>query len=235
MINIYQKLAKIRKPVEVLVKNKQAYNYSYVTEDEILAKITGLMGKYGVSLIPNIVPGTTSVTPYSYIKTKTTRDGKILEQRVNEIIVKSDMEWHWVNNDDPNDRIIVPWALVGQQEDASQSLGSGLTYCGRYFLLKYFNVSTQDDDPDAWRAKQKEAEESENRSISDGITDKVLEIINGHLEVNPDAREKIVEIVKKYAKGKGGKASANPKDIHDPEVAARLLEEINKFCGITTA
>ena len=234
-MNIYQKLAKIRKPVEVLQKNKRAYNYSYVTDDEILAKITGLMEKLGVSLIPGIVPGTTEVTPYSYIKTKSTKDGKIFDQTVNEIIVKADMEYTWVNDEDPDDRIVVPWVLVGQQEDASQAAGSGMTYCGRYFLLKYFNVSTPDDDPDTWRAKQREAEEAENRAVADGITNKALELINAHLEGHPDDRDDIVVIVKKYAKGKGGKASPNPKDIHDPTVAAKLLEEIQQKCGTQTA
>ena len=233
-MNIYQKLAKIRKPVEVLKKNKQAYNYSYVTDDEILAKITGLMDKLGVSLIPNIVPGTTVVTPYSYVKTKALKDGKILEQRINEIIVKADMEWHWVNNEDPDDRIVVPWIMVGQQEDASQAVGSGLTYNSRYFLLKYFNISTPEDDPDNWRSKQKEAQETENRAIADGITDQVLAIINEHLEAHPEDRDDIVVIVKKYAKDKG-KSSPNPKVIADPVVAANLLTAIKEKCGVADA
>ena len=234
-MNIYQKLAKIRKPVEVLEKNKRAYNYSYVTDDEILAKITGLMAKLGVSLIPNILPGTTEVTPYTYIKSKSTKDGKILEQHVNEIIVKADMEWHWVNNENPDDRIVVPWILVGQQEDASQAVGSGLTYNSRYFLLKYFNISTPEDDPDSWRSKQKEAEEAESRQIADSITDQVLTLINVHLENNADDRDKMVAIVKKYAKDAKGKSSPNPKVIHDQTVAASLLAEIKSACGVVDA
>lgn len=56
-LNIYQKLAKIRKPVEIVKKNRKGYGYTYVDEEEILSKITGLMGRYGVSLIPNINHG----------------------------------------------------------------------------------------------------------------------------------------------------------------------------------
>lgn len=37
-MNIYQKLARIRKQVEVIQKNKSGYGYKYVSEDEILAK-----------------------------------------------------------------------------------------------------------------------------------------------------------------------------------------------------
>lgn len=233
-MNIYQKLAKIRKPVEVLKKNKRGYNYSYVSEDEILAKITGLMEKYDISLIPNIVPNTTEVMPYSYATTKASKNGELYEQKSNEILVKSDMEWHWVNNEDPEDRIVVPWALVGQQADASQAFGSGLSYCSRYFMLKYFNVATSDEDPDSWRAKQREASDLENKTIANGITDKIVEIINGHLEKNPNDRDDIIALVKKFAKDKG-KSSPNPKVIHDPTVAATLLEEIKKKCGVAAA
>jgi len=233
-MNIYQKLAKIRKPVEVLRKNKKAYNYSYVTEDEILAKITGLMERYDISLIPHIVPGTTEMLPYTYSNTKVAKDGTIYDQKVSEMLVKADMEWHWVNNNNPEDRIVVPWAMVGQQADASQAFGSGLSYCTRYFMLKYFNVATSDEDPDNWRTKQQEAKDLENKMIADGITDQALAIINSHLQTHPDDREAIVEIVKKHTK-EAGKASPNPKIIHNPIIAANLLAEIKEKCGIEDA
>ena len=44
-LNIYQKLAKIRKQVEVIQKNKAGYGYKYVSEDEILARISTFMDK----------------------------------------------------------------------------------------------------------------------------------------------------------------------------------------------
>lgn len=229
-MNIYQKLAKIRKPVEVLQKNKSGYGYKYVTEDVILSKITGLMDKLGVSLVPNIVKGTTVVEPYGYSKTKSTKDGKIYEEKVNEILIHCDMEWHWVNNENPDDRVIVPWAMVGQQSDASQAFGSGLSYASRYFMLKYFNVATSDDDPDNWRSAQKEAENAENREIASQIIERVHAIVTNYLEENPNDKTAVIEVVKKYAKTKGGKASANYYDIEDPVVASSLLDEVtDKF------
>lgn len=229
-MNIYEKLAKIRKPVEVLQKNKSGYGYKYVTEDVILSKITGLMDRLGVSLVPNIVPGTIKVEPYGYTKTKSTKNGDIYEERVNEILVNCDMEWHWVNNECPEDRVIVPWAMVGQQTDASQAFGSGLSYASRYFMLKYFNVATSDDDPDNWRSAQKEAENAENRAIAEQIVEQIHQIVTAHLESHPDDKQAVVAVVKKYAKTKGGKASANYYDIEDPIVASKLLEEVtDKF------
>ena len=229
-MNIYQKLAKIRKPVEILQKNKNGFGYRYVTEDLILAKITGLMEKYGVSLIPNIMHGSTEVSPYHYTKTKTTKGGDVFEEHVNEILVRADMEWHWVNNDNPGDRIIVPWTLVGQQSDASQAFGSGLSYSARYFMLKYFNVATSDDDPDNWRSLQKEAEETENREIAKSIIEQVHAMVSSHVANHEDDRQKIYDITKKYAKDSKGKPSVNYNYITDPAVASKLLEELSTLC-----
>lgn len=226
-LNIYQKLAKIRKATEVLEKNKSGFNYKYVTEDLILSKITGLMNRMGISLIPKIVEGTTTVEPYQYSKTKTTKNGNVYEEKINEILVKCDMTWTWVNNDNPEECIIVPWSMVGQQSDASQAFGSGLTYSSRYFLLKYFNIATPDEDPDSWRTKQKEAEESEDREIAKQIVEQIHKKVNDYVSSNPDDRESLISIVKKYAKTKGGKPSSNYFDIHDPNVAGELLKEID--------
>lgn len=229
-LNIYQKLAKIRKPVEILQKNKSGYGYRYVTEDLILAKITGLMEKYGVSLVPNIVQGSTEVTPYGYTKTKSTKDGKIYEEKVNEILVRADMEWHWINNEDPNDRIVVPWSLVGQQADASQAFGSGLSYSSRYFMLKYFNVATSDDDPDNWRSLQREAEETESREIAKAIVEQIHAMVSEHIATHEADRQKIYDLTKKYAKDSKGKASVNYNLITDPVAAGKLLEELTALC-----
>lgn len=92
-LNIYQKLAKIREQVEVMRKNKSGYGYTYVSEDEILAKIQVFMKKYHLSLIPHIVGGTTRVTPYSYKKTRTTKGGEFYEENANEVLVNADMTW----------------------------------------------------------------------------------------------------------------------------------------------
>lgn len=80
-MNIYQKLARIRKQVEVIQKNKSGYGYKYVSEDEILAKISVFMDKYGLSLIPNIKQGSTIVSPYTYKKTKTMPIRSVFELR----------------------------------------------------------------------------------------------------------------------------------------------------------
>lgn len=221
-LNLYQKLALIRKPVEVMQRNARGYGYNYVKEDDILAKITQKMETLSVSLLPGIVPQTTLVQPYTYTKTKTTKDGKVFDETVNEILVQADTTWTWVNNDRPEEQICVPWTMVGQQTDASQSFGSGLTYSSRYFLLKYFNVATPDDDPDNWRSKQKEAEEAEKRVVAEKIIEQVDAMVRQIVLSDSSKRDEVTDIVKEYAREKG-KPSANYNAIKDPLTASALL------------
>lgn len=224
-LNIYQKLAKIRKPVEVIKKNRRGYGYTYVDEEEILSKITGSMGKYGVSLIPSITHGTSQVEPYHYVKTKTTKDGKPIEEHVNEIIVRAEMDWIWVNDENPDDRVVVPWILVGSQSDASQGFGSALTYASRYFLLKYFNVATSDDDPDEYRRRQREAEEEENRLVTEKLVEEIHQMVVEYLGDHPDEKQKVATITKKYVK-ENGKPSNNYFAIRDSSVATELMNAL---------
>lgn len=217
-LNIYQKLAKVRKSVEVVQKNKSGYGYRYVSDDELLAKITGQMDKYGVSLIPSVVPETFSVAPYTY----TAFDKKTQKEKtVNELLVKGDMKFMWVNNENPDEHIDVDWVLVGHQSDASQSFGSALTYAYRYFILKYFGVATPEDDPDSWRSKQKAAEEEEAHQLAKHIIDTFDETVRLFLADHKDKAADVKELVTKYVK------DGNYMKIQEPVLATKLLEDFN--------
>lgn len=219
-MNLYQKLAEVRKVAEVIQKNKSGYGYKYVSDDEILAKITGKMDKLGISLIPSVAPGTIQVTPYTYYKEK-----KDKQETVNEILVSADMYYTWVDNEHPECQISVPWNLVGQQSDASQAYGSGLTYSMRYFLLKYFNVATPDSDPDAWRSKQRAAEEEEEKLMAKATIEVLHKGITSLLADNPNAAADVKKMVSKYVKG------GDYFKINDAALATKLLTEFNNTYG----
>ncbi len=221
-LNIYQKLAKIRRSVEVMQRTKSGYGYKYVPEDEILAKISVFMDKYDISLIPAIVGDTIDVVPYRYSKTKSTKDGKIYEEQCNEVLVHADTVFTWVNNENPEEKIVVGWALVGQQGDASQAFGSGLTYSNRYFLLKYFNIATPNDDPDNFRSKQKQAELEEQKMVAADIISAADGLIRSFLSANPDKTEEVKAFAAKYAKG------GNYLAIKEATLASRFLSEFKE-------
>lgn len=221
-MNLYERLAMIRKSVEVVQTDKAGYGYRYVTDEALFARISGAMTKYHVSLIPSVVPGTMNVTQYHYEKLKKGNKSKgeqdTLEPQ-NEILVSAEMVYRWINNDKPEERIDVPWTMIGQQSDASQAFGSALTYSMRYFILKYFGVATPDDDPDNWRTKQREAEEAEDKAIAAGIISEFDTAFRSWLASHPDKREEIIAFIKGFVK------SGNYNEIEDPKLARKLLDD----------
>lgn len=223
-LTILQKLARIRKQVEVMQKNRSGYNYKYVTDDELLAKITGLMDKYGLSLIPSVTPGTLSHELYHYTKTKT-KNNQPYEEHCNEVIVRADMSFTWFNNADMNEKVTVPWCLIGQQVDSSQAFGSGLTYAMRYFLLKFFNIATPEDDPDNWRSKQRAAELAEDKMIAEQIIKTLDEEIKAFLSAHPKDGDQVKALVGKYVK------DGNYFAITESVLARKLLSDFHTHIG----
>lgn len=189
-LNIYQKIARVQRSVDVLQKDSSGYGYKYTSEAEILPKINAAMAQYGLTVFPNIVPGTTHVEPYSYIK----KNKKGVDESVNEFHVTADMFYRWVDND-TGAYFDVPWSMSGNQADSSQAFGSALTYSNRYFLLKFFRCATVNDDPDAIRSKQRE---NQNKNILSDTIARVDEIVQDVVAKSPGEREAIREIVSKY-------------------------------------
>ncbi|MBO7462029.1 MAG: ERF family protein [Bacteroidales bacterium] len=229
MDNLITKISKIREMVEALQKNKSGYGYKYVSEDEILAKVTAGLKKLNVDVYPKIVPGTMSVIPYSVTKLKVLKDGTRYEEPVNDVIVSAEMIFEWVNLEDPKDRMEIPWNLVGQQADVSQAFGSGLTYCMRYFFLKFFKSSTLESDPDAWRSKQQEAMFAEDKEVVQAIISEIDSICQAN--ITEENKAGLMKILKTHVK-KNGKASADYTAIEDPAVASRVLDEVKKYFDI---
>ncbi len=125
-LNLYQKLAKIRALSDVVKKEKSGYGYKYADITTILANITAGMKKYCVSLIPAIVPGTMDVSQNVVTNTKFDKQGNSRTTTTTEMLVKAEMTFTWVNDENPEERIVVPWVVTGSQSDPSQALGSGL-------------------------------------------------------------------------------------------------------------
>lgn len=221
-LNIYQKLAKIRKQTEVIQKNKSGYGYKYVSIEEILSHVTAGMNKYGVSLIPRHEPGAT-VETYTYSKIKVAKGGtERYEEPITEFLVKIPVTYTWINNDDPNDRLEVPWFISGSQSDPSQAMGSAMTYGLRYFLTGFFQIATPEDDPDEWRSKQKEVEESEDRAIAAKIIEEFDKKVRAYLAEHKDKAADVKALVTRFVK------SGDYTKITEPVLAEKLFEEFNK-------
>lgn len=218
-LNLVQKLAKIRAISDVVSKEKRGYNYTYADITTILANITAGMKKYGVSLIPSVVPGTAEVSQNVVTNTKFDKTGKAYDSTATEMLVKAEMVFKWVNDENPEEFIEVPWLVTGSQTDPSQAFGSGLTYCTRYFLCNYFQIAQSDSDVDTYRSKQKAAEESEDKAIAEEIINGFDTLVKRFLADNSDKVDEVKKFISKYAK------NANYLAIKEPMLASKLLAD----------
>jgi hypothetical protein len=143
-LNLHQKLVEVRKSIDGFTKDAKSFNYSYVSGSQVLSKIQAKMNELGVLLVPKIADQTFQTYDYQvYDKKSDSMKDKT------DFIVHGTMSYTWKNADDPSDTLEVPFYYTGQQDDISKAFGSGLTYSERYFLLKFFNLPTDDADPDA--------------------------------------------------------------------------------------
>lgn len=221
-MNLYEKLARLRRRVEIMQEDSAGYQFTYVSGASIMAKITDLMEELHLSLVPKIIPGTMKVEQVATPKKKFMKDVGLYDDATYEYLVQAEMEFAWVNNDDPEEKIVIPWVFVGSQSDPSQAFGSGLTYASRYFMLRFFSIATDADDPDNWRSKQKAAEAEEEKLIADKIIEEVDKTIHTYLDANPKGGPTVKKIVEKFRK------DGDYFKIKESMVASKLLEEIKK-------
>jgi len=136
--SIYQRLLDVQKAVTYLQKEKHGVGlqYPYVSSSQVLGAIREKMDEAGLILAPEVI--TARIHFNAVYDTK---------QHLTEL----DMRFIWINADDPQDRLECPW--YGQGTDhAEKGVGKALTYAEKYFLLKFFHIPTDEDDPDAFQA-----------------------------------------------------------------------------------
>lgn len=161
-----EKILELKKIVSIMKKNSEGHGYNFVNEESILLAINDKMIEFGLKLTPCIVPGTLHSEIVNYKNSK--------GQDKTDVLVRSEMQFTW-EDIFTKEKEIINWGLVGQQADGSQALGSGLTYSNRYFLLKYFNVATSENDPDKIRSEMQAEEERKKLSSIQTKIKKTLE------------------------------------------------------------
>ena len=119
------------------------------------------------------------------------------------------MSFTWVNAENPEEQIECAWMGQGL-DDGEKGVGKALTYAEKYFLLKFFNIATDKDDPDSFQAKN---EESPKNTTAKATTKNDLE--------NTEASEKAATLKAELEK-------LNDCEIVDLWVSSSLAE-INKL------
>lgn len=160
------RLFQIREATYYLQKDAQGHGYKYVKGSTVLAQIVSLMNKLGVMMKPRVVLGTMKVTAVEKHTAKGTKT---------EYVVQADIVVRFECKDDSTDFEDNPWAVVASSDNAAWAWGGALTYnCDRYFPLKYFNVPTDEDDPDRFIAEKGTPEMKKQRDDSRDKTDAQL-------------------------------------------------------------
>ena len=230
-MNLWQRIYHVREIADVLVKDKAGYNYNYTSEEEILVKVRAGMSKYGVVIFPNIVHESVTLTPRHfhdrvYDKAKNAFvEGK---EKV-EYLISAWVNVKIVNVDNPEDYAVVPWYMTAVSDDPSSAYGSALTYANRYFFLKFLNISTSEDDPDAWRKRNQDAKFADEAAA----TAKVISMIDATSRqyLTEDKRNDFANMLKKLIVI-DGKPSANFAAIKDLETATKVHDEVRKFFSL---
>jgi len=143
-MNLHEKLLEIRKSCAYLKRDNDGYQFSYVSSSQTLGTLRGKMDELGVLLIP-------SVTSFEVRDHTTSKGG-------HEYFTIISMIFMWVDAENPEDKIPCLW--TGQGLDSGEKgVGKALTYAEKYFMLKFFNIATDKDDPDSFQRKNEKKQQ----------------------------------------------------------------------------
>ena len=132
-MNLYQKLIEVQKAVSYLKKDNQGYQFKYVSSADTLAPIRVAMDEHGVLLMVKIVGHVLG-------DKETKGEGK-------QLLTELDIVFTWVNAEKPEEVIDCPFYAQGL-DTGEKGVGKALTYAEKYFLLKFFHIATDKEDPD---------------------------------------------------------------------------------------
>lgn len=148
--NLYQKLVEVRKSVPYLKKEAQGKQYNYTGSSQVLASVRSKMDELGLMLIPAITDKELHGSEIEYYDS----EGRV-NKRTTTYFTELKMTMTWVNADNPEEKLEVPWYAQGVDIAGEKGVGKALTYGEKYFMLKTFNIATDKDDPDAFQEKSK--------------------------------------------------------------------------------
>lgn len=154
-MNIYQKLIEVRKSCEYLKKDNAGYQFKYVSSSQTLGTLRAAMDAHGLLLVPKVT-------------SHETRD-HVTKKGEHEYFTIATMSFTWINADNPDETLECPW--LGQGLDSGEKgVGKAMTYAEKYFLLKFFNIATDKDDPDSFQKKYDDAPATPKDSIKQDLS-----------------------------------------------------------------
>jgi len=176
-MNIYQKLIEVRKEVPYLQKENQGEQYKYVSSSQVLGNVKAKLDELGILLIPSVKGHSVTTSSIEFFNEKNN-----VTKRTNTYFTELDMIMTWVNAEKPDEKIECSWYGQGVDIAGEKGVGKALTYAEKYFMLKFFNIPTDKDDPDSFQKRmddeeppkqpQKQSPKQQKPPASDGGSEK---------------------------------------------------------------
>ena len=134
-MSLYEKLLSIQRGVDRIIKDGENKNdkYDYASGSNVLSIIRPMINELGLLLIPKVE----SVVVHE----GTTRSGTT--RFYTEMWFT--MTWRDVES---GEECAVPWYAAGTDLGGERGVGKAASYGEKYFLLKFFHIPTDKDDPD---------------------------------------------------------------------------------------
>ena len=134
-MNLHEKLMAIQKDVDTIIKDgkNQSDKYDFASNENVLDRFRPLLNQHNLLLIPRMESAA--------LHEGQTRSGTA--RYLTEIYFT--MIWHDVES---GEELPVPWYAQGVDLAGEKGVGKAATYAEKTFLLKFFHVPTNKDDPD---------------------------------------------------------------------------------------
>ena len=132
-LNIFQKMAKVRKEIPYLKKDKKVEGYWAVTHDMVTSELQQPFIKHGIMIVLRQLNGQTFETG------KTTGKGTPFTR------YEAMYEMDFVNIDDPTDRETYSIGAVAE-DHGDKAPGKCASYAVKTLFLKAFNIETGEGD-----------------------------------------------------------------------------------------
>ena len=135
-MSLYDKFLKIQKEVDSVLKDGKntSDKYDFVSGNAVLNIIRPKMNELAVLLIPSVRS--------TRFHEGSTKSGTA------RFVVEIDYDFTWVDVE-TGETLVVPWYANGADlGSAERAVGKAATYSEKYFLLKFFHIPTDKDDPD---------------------------------------------------------------------------------------
>lgn len=183
-LNVYQKLAYVRQKAPYIQKSKRGQQYSYVGSSDVLSALNTVINQVGLILKPEIVAHQVRESQADKVKKE-----PVAKKRTT-YFTELELMMTWINIHNPSEIVACSWYSQGVDIEGEKGVGKALTYAEKYFLLKFFNIATDDDDPDKYQKEQLK---------NTAITERQIDMLNASISRVAELAGQEFEAVKSLA------------------------------------